>query len=85
MTDKDIFYSMLSREIDNLLSTTPSISFLGGAIKNWVFKYIDPYVDLFMEGDTFQADVATAFVKEEMSSKIENFKKQFKMEVNNER
>lgn len=85
MTEKEIFYSMLGREIDNLLSGNPAASFLSGIVKNWVFKYIDPYVNLFMEGEKLQEDVAAAFVKEEISSKIENFKKKFKEEVMDER
>lgn len=85
MTEKDILYSILGREIDNLLAKTPSASFLSGIVKNWVFKYIDPYVNLFMEGEALQEEMAAAFVQEEMSSKIENFKKRFQQEVENER
>lgn len=37
-----------------------------------------------MDGDTVQADMATAFVKEEMNAKIDNFKKKFMEDVKNE-
>lgn len=85
MSEKEIFYSILSREIDNLLGLTPASAFIGNIVKKWIFNYIDPYVNLFMEGETMDEDMAAAFVKEEMSSKIENFKKKFKEEVEGER
>jgi hypothetical protein len=84
MSEKEIFYSILSREIDNLLGGSPSSSFLSGIVKKWVFNYIEPYVNLFMEGDTLQADMATAFVKQEFNDKVENFKKKFMEDVKNE-
>lgn len=84
MSEKEIFYSILGREIDNLLGGSPSSSFLSGVVKKWIFNYIEPYVNLFMDGDTVQADMATAFVKEEMNAKIDNFKKKFMEDVNNE-
>lgn len=84
MSEKEIFYSILGREIDNLLGGSPSSSFLSGVVKKWIFNYIDPYLNLFMDGDTVQADIATAFVKEEMNAKIDNFKKKFMEDVKNE-
>lgn len=80
MTDKEIFYSMLSREIDNLLAGNPSIGFLSGVVKKWVFRYIDPYVSLFMDGDEMQTEIASAYVKEELSNKINEFKRKFEEE-----
>lgn len=84
MSDKDILYNILSREIDNLLSVNPSLAFFSGPIKKWVFNYIDPYVNFFMEGDRLQTDIATAFVQEEMGNKIKDFKKKYEEAVKNE-
>jgi hypothetical protein len=84
MSEKEIVYSILGREIDNLLGGNPSSSFLSGVVKKWIFNYIEPYVNLFMDGDIVQADMATAFVKEEMNAKIDNFKKKFMEDVKNE-
>lgn len=85
MTDKEIFYSILGREIDNLLCVNPALSFLGGSIKKWVFNYIDPYVNFFMEGGTLKTDMATAFIQSEVNDKLKNFKQKFEEEVANER
>lgn len=83
MSDRDVFYSILGREIDNLMCVNPTLSFLSGPVKNWIFRYIDPYIALFMgEDDALQVDVAAAYVKEEMAAKIDKFKKQFKEEAN---
>lgn len=84
MNDKEIFYSVLGREIDNLLSFNPATAMLSGVVKNWVFKYIDPYVSLFIEGERLNTKMATSFVKEEISAKIDNFKKRFEEEINAE-
>lgn len=84
MTDKEIFYSMLSREIDNIFAVNPSLSFLGGIAKKWVFKYIEPYIDLFMgEDGKIEADMASAFAKKEIENKINEFKLHFKEETSN--
>lgn len=85
MGEKEIFYNILSREIDNLMGINPTLGFLSGPVKNWLFRYIDPYVNLFLreQGD-LQVDVASAFLKEEISSKIDKFKQQFKEEINDQ-
>ena len=85
MTDKELFYSVLGREIDNLLSINPALSFLGTAIKNYVFNYIDSYIDFFMTGGKLETDMAAAFIEDEMSKKIESFKNKFQQEKNNEK
>lgn len=84
MSEKEIFYSILGREIDNLLSGSPYAGLISNIVKKWVFNYIDPYVNLFIEDDILQADMATAFIKEEMSAKIDNFKKKFMEDINSE-
>ena len=84
MTEKEVFYSILEREIDNLLCINPSLAFFSRPIKNWVLEYIDPYVSLFMEGDKLRTDMATSYIKEEVSNKINNFKKKFEEEIKNE-
>ena len=84
MTEKEVFYSILEREIDNLLGINPSLAFFSRPIKNWIFEYIDPYVGLFMEGNKLRTDMAASYVKEELSTKINNFKKKFEEEIKNE-
>lgn len=85
MNDKEIFYSILSREIDNLMGVNPAMGFLSGPVKNWLFRYIDPYINLFLgTDDKLQVDVASAYIKEEISAKIDKFKQQFREEMNDQ-
>lgn len=81
MTEKEIFYSILGREIDNLCSANPGLAFFSTGIKNWIFNFIDPYLTYFMEGDRLQVDMATSFMKQEINEKIESFKKNFNKEI----
>lgn len=85
MNDKEILYSMLDRYVDNLLLKNPSLSLLASPIKKWLFSFIEPYVNLFMEDDRFQIDMASGFAKQELTDKINIFKKQFKELNNNEK
>lgn len=78
MNDKEILYSVLDRYIDNLLVSSPALNVLSGPIKRFVFNYIDPYVNLFLENDTLQVDMASGFIKKELTDKIADFKKLFK-------
>ena len=40
MDDKQIFYSIISREIDNLIgSINPALGFLSNGIKNYVINF----------------------------------------------
>lgn len=78
MNDRELFYSILGREIDNFLSINPSFAFLSSGIKRYIFNLIDPYVSLFIEDKELKIDMAGTFVKNELSNKIDNFKKNFK-------
>lgn len=81
MSDKEILYQMLSREIDNLLSRNPMFRMFSGPISNWVITTIDPYVDAFYMGtQNLNTDAASSFVKKEIDSKIDNFIAKFKEE-----
>lgn len=84
MSDKDILYSIIDRYIDNLLMHNPSLSLFSGPIKKWVYNFIDPYVNLFVEGEDLQVDIASGFVKQELTDKIDIFKKKFKEYKENE-
>lgn len=86
MDDKQIFYSILSREIDNLIgSINPTLGFLSNGIKNYVINFIDPYVNLFLEGKNLNVDMASSFLEEEVKNKINCFKEKYKEELSNER
>lgn len=76
-TDREILYSMLDREIDNLLRINPILSVFSSTIKSYLHNFLDPYLNFFMEGDKLQVDMATTFMKEEMINKMEEFKTNF--------
>lgn len=76
-TDKEILFSVISREVDNLTSLNPILAVFNGTIKNKLFAFLEPYVDFFTEGETFQADMATSFAKREVQKKLEDFKQEF--------
>ena len=82
-TDKDIFFSILSREIDNLTCLHPALSMFNGVIKNKIFNFINPYLDFFIEEGQLQVDMATSFLNREISSKLNCFKQEFLAETQN--
>lgn len=72
---------MLSREIENMLSSNPMFKMFSGPIANWVISYIDPYVDAFYMGtQTLNTDAAEQFVKRELDEKVSAFVSKFKNE-----
>lgn len=81
MSDKEILYQMLSREIDNILSRNPMFRMFSGPISNWVISIVDPYVDAFYMGtQNLNTEAAGKFVKSEISSKVDAFITKFKEE-----
>ena len=84
MNDKEILYNVLDREIDNLLSNNPALYMFRTSIKNWVYNYIEPYVNFFIDGGKLDADMAEAYVLDETTKKLEAFKAKFKEERSNE-
>jgi hypothetical protein len=86
MNDKDIFYQMVERYLDNMLiRTNPMVSLFAQPIKNYLFNFISPYVDAFFVGDSkvINTKAAEAFLKSEVNSKIEKFIKDFESERDN--
>ena len=79
-SDKEILYSMIDREIDNLLRGVPVISVFSGTVKNYVHNLLDPYVNFFMEGNDLKVEMASSFVSTEINDKLEQFKKNFNKE-----
>ncbi len=79
-TDKEILYSIINREIDNITSLNPILAVFNGTIKNKLFAFLEPYIDFFTEGESFQVDMATSFAKQEVQKKLEDFKREFEAE-----
>lgn len=83
-SDKEILYSMLNREIQNLVSGVPMLGMFGGVIGNYIIKLIDPYVSAFMEqeGQSLNTEQLGAFAAQEVEDKIKLFKERFNKERN---
>lgn len=76
-TDKELLYSMLDRELDNLMGGNPILSMFSGTVKNYIHGFLEPYLNFFMEGEQLQTGMATAFIEDEVHQKLEQFKKKF--------
>lgn len=84
MNDKEILYNILSRELDNLIAKYPVAYLFKDNIKSWVFNYIEPYMNFFMEGERMDVEMASSFVEEELTNKLAAFKAKFKEAHDNE-
>jgi hypothetical protein len=68
MTDKELLKQMLQREIVNLVeSAAPQFKMFSGVAANFVFEYIEPYVDAFLSPDdgALNKRAAGAFLKQD--------------------
>lgn len=82
MTDKEILYQMINREISNLLAGfNPGLRGFSNVVTNYVIKYIDPYVDAFMNGDKLNIPAVNQYLKDETSRKIDEYMNRFKSEA----
>ena len=78
ISDKDILYSMVRREISNLLQGIPIFSAFEGTISSFVIQWIDPYISAFIGDDNqINTEQLSAFVSEEVTNKIKNFKERY--------
>lgn len=85
MNEREIFFNILNREIDNILSGNPLLLSFSGSIKRWVRGYIEPYLNYFIKEGKVEADIATAFIEEEISNKIKSFRSKFEEARNNDK
>jgi ABC-type transporter MlaC component len=80
MTDKELLKQMMSREIANLIeSAAPQFKMFTPMASNYIFQYIEPYVDAFLSPDdgSLNKKAAGSFLKQETNEKIEKFLKEF--------
>ena len=78
ISDKDILYSMVRREISNLLQGIPIFSAFEGTISSFVIQWMDPYISAFIGDDNrINTEQLSAFVSEEVTNKINNFKERY--------
>ena len=78
ISDKDILYSMVRREISNLLQGIPIFSAFEGTISSFVIQWMDPYISAFIGDDNqINTEQLSAFVSEEVTNKIKDFKERY--------
>jgi len=85
MSDKEVLAQMLNREIGNLLGNiNPVFKMFSSTISNYVMSFLNPYIDAFTNPDDshINTKAASAYLKEETSTKIEEFMKKFNEEMN---
>jgi large-conductance mechanosensitive channel len=78
ISDKDILYSMVRREISNLLQGIPIFAAFEGTISSLVIQWIDPYISAFIGDDNqINTEQLSDFVSEEVTNKIKDFKERY--------
>jgi ferric iron reductase protein FhuF len=80
--DKEIFYQILFREVDNLISNfnNPLLNMFSDPAKHYLQVMIEPYINAFLEppNNSLNVEMASEFLKEEADAKITKFKEKFK-------
>jgi hypothetical protein len=87
MTDKELLYQMLQREVDNLITNAaPQFKMFSGYATNYIIGIVDPYVTAFLSPDdgTLNQKAAGAFLKQETTEKIDKFLKDFETQQKNQ-
>ena len=78
ITDKEILYSMIEREVGNALRGVPIFAPFGGTINSFIIRMIDPYVSAFVGADEeLDSEQLGAFASEEAIDKINEFKTRY--------
>lgn len=82
ISEKEVFYNMLSREIENLLNGVPIFAAFSGIINSYLQRLIDPYVNAFIDPtDHLDSDQLSAFASEEAQNKINAFKAKYDKQI----
>lgn len=86
MSEKELLYQVISREVENILgSINPAFRMFNNIAVNYVINLIDPYVDAFIANDKdhkINTEMVSGFLKNEVNEKVDNFMKKFKEENN---
>lgn len=86
MDEKQLLYQFLGREIDSIIDNIcPGLHIISGTIKNYLFNYIDPYVDIFfMGGKQLNTTAVKDYATKEVTDKIKDFVKKYEDERDTE-
>lgn len=78
ISDKEVLYNMLRREVSNLVRGVPIFAAFEGTINSFIIRLIDPYVSAFIgEDNTIDTEQLSSFVSEEALNKINSFKEKY--------
>ena len=84
MNDKEIIYNIIGRYVDNILRQirNPLAYMMADPIKNYIYRYVEPYIDAFTTNNIFEVEEASAYLEQEAIEKINSFKRTFKESKN---
>jgi hypothetical protein len=84
MNDKEIIYNIIGRYVDNILRQirNPLAYMMADPIKNYIYRYVEPYIDAFTTNNNFEVEEASAYLEQEAIEKINSFKRTFKESKN---
>ena len=84
MNDKEIIYNIIGRYVDNILRQirNPLAYMMADPIKNYIYRYVEPYIDTFTTNNNFEVEEASAYLEQEAIEKINSFKRTFKESKN---
>lgn len=81
--DKQVLYNIIEREVHNITVNFPVLGMFEGTITNYIIKYIDPYINAFIEGPQQRLNIEqlSAFTTSEVADKIARFKESYNKEA----
>jgi hypothetical protein len=80
MTDKELLYQMLQREVNSLIEGVfPQFKMFSGVATKYIIDIVDPYISAFLSPDdgSLNKKAASEFLKQETNEKINKFLKDF--------
>ena len=87
ISDKQVLYSLISREVSNILRQVPFLGLFEDSITGFLLQIIDPYINAFIGNDNrINSEQLSKFVSQEAVEKIQAFKEKYEREAeeNNE-
>lgn len=84
MDDKELMAQMINRSINNALGNiNPSLRMFSSSLTKYAMNFLDPYIDAFMNPNgEINKEAASAFTKQEINNKVDEFMKKFEAESN---
>jgi len=78
VTDSEIIFQILNREIDNILvQFGPLGNLVSGYAKSAIHDILSPYIEALSKDKKLDTEVATAFAKSQINEKVDKFMTEF--------